>query len=445
MSRDTARAERDPFGHRAIWAIALPLIISNITVPLLGMVDTAVVGHLDSAVYLGAVAVGATIFNFLYTGMNFLRMGTTGITAQALGQGDNDELRTVLAQVLAIALVIAAALLLLRAPVGRLAMALIDPSTDVATEAVAYYNIRIWSAPAALSNFALIGWFIGMHNARAPLIMMIATNIINITLDILFVVYLGMQTEGVALASVIADYTGFAVGLALVAGLLRARPGRWRRERFFDPARVRRLFAVNSNLLVRTLALMFSFAFLTAMSARQGDLVLAANAILLNLQHVMAYALDGLANAAEALVGRAIGEQKREQLRRAIHNTRLWSGLAAGAMSLAYLAGGWLIIRALTDIETVRATAMLYLPWLIVSPVVSVWSFLYDGVYVGATLAREMRNTMLFSTFAVFVPAWYLLQPLGNHGLWLSFLLFMAARGAAMHWLLPRKLALPPA
>ncbi len=424
-----------------MWAIAAPLILSNVTVPLLGMVDTAVMGHLDNPLYLGAVAVGATIFNFLYTGLNFLRMGTTGITAQTLGSDDNDGVRTILMQALAIALALALVLLLVQGPVGSAALALIDPGAEVAGEARRYFDIRIWSAPAALGNFALVGWFIGMHNARAPLVMMVVTNVINIALDFVFVVYLGMQADGVALASVIAEYTGVAIGLALVGGVLRGRPGRWRRDHLFDAVRMKRLFLVNSNLLVRTLSLMFSFAFLTAMSARQGTLILAANAILLNLQYVMSYALDGLANAAEALVGRAVGSDDRRNLRRSIRVPMLWSAATAAAMSLAYLAGGWLLIRLLTDIVDVREAAMTFLPWLIVSPIVSVWSFLYDGVYVGATLAAEMRNTMLVSTFAVFLPAYYLLQPhLGNHGLWLAFLLFMAARGASMHWLLPRRL-----
>lgn len=398
-------------------------------------------GHLDSPHYLGAVAVGATIFNFLYTGLNFLRMGTTGLVAQALGKNDNDELRTILMQVLGIALVLGGLLWLLQWPVGAAALALIDPAADVNAEARRYFDIRIWSAPAALANFALVGWFIGMHNGRAPLVMMIVTNLVNIGLDLLFVLYLGMHADGVALASVIAEYTGIAVGIALLRSVLVKRPGAWQYHNILNRERVRRLFAVNANLLVRTLSLMFSFAFLTAMSARQGTLVLAANAILLNLQYVMSYALDGLANAAEALVGKAVGSGTRAHLRRAISLPMRWSAATALLLSVTYAAAGWLIIGLLTDIEAVRHTALTYLPWLVLSPVVSVWSFVYDGVYVGATLAREMRNTMLLSTFLVFVPAYFLLEPLlGNHGLWLSFMLFMAARGLSMHWLLPRRL-----
>ncbi|MBT8144428.1 MAG: MATE family efflux transporter [Gammaproteobacteria bacterium] len=420
------------------------MILSNVTVPLLGMVDTAVVGHLDSPHYLGAVAVGATIFNFLYTGLNFLRMGTTGLAAQALGQSDHDEIRTILMQVTGIALVLGACLLALQWPIGTAAMALINPAPDVATEARTYFDIRIWSAPAALTNFALVGWFIGMHNGRAPLIMMIITNVINIALDFYFVVGLGMTADGVALASVIAEYSGVTVGFLMVAGILRDHPGQWLRGHVIDATKMRRLFAVNANLLVRTMALMFSFGFLTAMSARQGTLILAANAILLNLQYVMSYALDGLANAAEALVGRAVGSGRPAHLRRAISLPMRWSAVIAAGLSALYLIGGWWLIRLLTDLDDVRAAALIYLPWLIVSPIVSVWSFVYDGVYVGATLAAEMRNTMLASTFLVFLPAYFLLEPLlGNHGLWLAFLLFMAARGLTMHWLLPRRLPHP--
>lgn len=431
---------QERYDHRAVWLIAAPLILSNISAPLLGLVDTAVVGHLDRPDYLGAVAVGATIFSFLYTGFNFLRMGTTGITAQILGAHDNDELRTVLGQVLVIALALAAFLLLLHVPIGRFALWLINPATEVAAQAEVYYRIRIWSAPAALCNFALVGWFIGLHKARAPLVMMLLVNFVNIGLDLLLVVYLGMKADGVALASVAAEYSGLAIGLVLVAGELRRRPGHWLRSRLTDKTRFKRLFAVNSNLLVRTMSLMFAFGFLTAMSARQGTVVLAANAILLNLQYFMACVLDGFANAAEALVGRAIGAQHRDSIRRAIRLSMFWSVVIAVVFMIFYALAGKPVIGVLTSIEPVRATAVLFLPWMIVSPIISTWSFLYDGVYVGATMAREMRNTMLFSTFLVFLPAYYLLQPLGNHGLWLSFMFFMAARGITMHWLLPAPL-----
>ena len=403
------------------------------TVPLLGMVDTGVTGHLENAAYLGAVAVGGAVFSFLYTGVNFLRMGTTGIAAQADGRGDDAAVRTALGQALVVALLIASALLLLRTPLAGLGLLLVGPEPQVAGYAREYIDIRLWSAPATLAVYAIVGWFIGLHDARVPLAIVVVTNVVNIALDLLFVVGLGLKVAGVAWASVIAEYSGLAVGLAFVARELGRRGGRW------DPGKLRRprayaaFFAINAHLFVRTIALVFTIAFMTAQGARLGTLILAANAILMNLQHLLSFALDGLAHAAEALAGNAVGRKSREALERAVSLTLRWSlGIAAG-FSIAYALGGPLLTRLLTDLPAVQSTTYGYLPWLVLSPLVSVWSYLYDGVFVGATRAREMRDIMLVSTFAVFLPAWYLLQPLGNHGLWLAFMLFMASRGVGMH------------
>jgi len=415
------------------------MIVSNVSVPLLGMVDTGVTGHLESPVYLGAVAIGATVFGFLYMGMNFLRMGTTGITAQRYGANDNDGLRVSLGQALIVSLLIAVTLLALQLPIGRLAMSLIGAEPDVEAFALQYFSIRIWSAPGTLANYVLIGWFLGLQNARVPLLIFLTINLTNIVLDLWFVLGLGMKVDGVALASVIAEYTGLAVGLVFAAKALRARSGHWPFVRLFNVRAYAAFFAVNAHLFVRTMALMFTFAFITAQGARLGGLVLAANAILINVQHLTAFALDGFAHAAEALVGKAVGEKRRDALERSVQLALKWSLIFAVGFCLLYLFLGPLLIRVLTDLPDVRSTTMRYLPWLIVSPLVSVWSFLYDGVYVGATRSREMRDIMLFSAFAVFIPAWYLLQGYGNHGLWLAFTLFMASRGIGMHLWYRRK------
>jgi MATE family multidrug resistance protein len=258
-------------------------------------------------------------------------------------------------------------------------------------------------------------------------------NITNIILDLWFVLGLGMKVDGVALASVIAEYTGLAVALVFVARALRARSGHWPFARLFNVRAYSAFFAVNAHLFVRTMALMFTFAFITAQGARLGGLVLAANAILINVQHLTAFALDGFAHAAEALVGKAVGEKRRDALEHSVRLALKWSLIFAVGFSLLYVAFGPLLVRVLTDLPDVRSTTMQYLPWLIVSPLVSVWSFLYDGVYIGATRTREMRDIMLISAFVVFIPAWYLLQGFGNHGLWLAFTLFMASRGIGMH------------
>lgn len=419
---------------RDVWRIAAPMILSNISVPLLGMVDTGVTGHLESPAYLGAVAIGATIFTFIYMGMNFLRMGTTGIAAQSFGSDDNDGLRVALGQALIAGLLIATTLIVLQRPIGNIALQLLGDGGDAQRFAGEYFFIRIWSAPGTLANFALIGWFLGLQNARVPLLIFLTINITNILLDLLFVIGLGMKIDGVALASVIAEYAGLAVGTFFATRALRRREGNWPLPRLVNLSAYRAFFAVNANLFLRTMALMFTLSFITAQGARLGGLVLAANAVLMNFQHLTSFGLDGLAHAAEALVGKAVGERRRDALEHAVKLTLKWSLIFALAYTVIFLLAGTFIIRILTDLPEVRATASRYLPWLIASPLVSVWCFLYDGVYVGMTRARDMRNIMVFSTVAVFLPAWYLLQPLGNDGLWLAFLLFMASRGIGMHW-----------
>ena len=418
---------------REVWRIATPMILSNVSVPLLGMVDTGVTGHLDSPAYLGAVAIGATIFTFIYMGMNFLRMGTTGIAAQAFGANDRDSQRAALGQALIVGVGIALLLIALQGPIGHIALSLLGGDAETQRLAATYFGIRIWSAPGTLANYALIGWFIGLQNARAPLAIFLGINLTNIVLDLVFVLYLGMTVDGVALASVIAEYTGLAIGIVLALRLLRRERGRWPLDRLTRPGAYVAFFSVNANLFVRTMALMLTLAFVTAWSARLGAVVLAANAVLLNFQTLMALGLDGIAHAAEALVGRAIGAARRDALVTAVRLTLKWSLVFALGFTALYVIGGRLLIDVLTDLDEVRTTAYRYLPWMIASPLVSVWSFLYDGVFVGATRAREMRNIMLAATFLVFFPAWYLALPLGNHGLWLAFLSFLAARGIGMH------------
>jgi len=409
------------------------MILSNISVPLLGMVDTGVTGHLENAAYLGAVAIGSTIFGFLYTGVNFLRMGTTGIAAQQFGANDFDGLRVALGQALIVALAIAALLLVLQAPIGAAAISLIGPDAAVADFADQYFSIRIWSAPATLANFALIGWFLGLQNARVPLIVVLVINVTNIILDLVLVVVIGMKVDGVAIASVISEFTGLAVGLAFVVRELKRHGGHWEVSKLTTLREYTAFFGINAHLFVRTMALVFTLTFITAQSARLGGLILAANAILMNFQNLLAFALDGFAHAAEALVGKAVGEKDRAALQRSVVLALRWSLIVAAGFSAFFWLAGPMLVAVLTDLPDIRTTTLRYLPWLIVSPLIAVWSYLYDGVFVGATLAREMRNIMVISAFVIFIPAWYALQFLGNDGLWLSFMLFLASRGIGMH------------
>jgi MATE family multidrug resistance protein len=419
--------------NRDIWRIAAPMIVSNISVPLLGMVDTGVTGHLEDAAYLGAVAIGATIFGFLYAGFNFLRMGTTGITAQRFGANDADGLKIALGQALVVAFGIAAVLVLMQVPLAELAIRLLGPEPAIATFASEYFYVRIWSAPATLANYALIGWFIGMQNARVPLYIVLAINVTNIVLDLVFVLLLGMTVKGVAAASVIAEFSGLAVAGLFALSFLKKHSGHVSISQLTTFREYQAFFAVNAHLLVRTLALMFTFAFVTAAGARLGGIVLAANAVLMNLMSLMSFALDGFAHAAEALVGKAVGANDRAALKRAVSLALRWSLYVAVLFCVFFLVAGKPLVRLLTDLPDVLAASFVYLPWLTVLPLIAVWSYLYDGVFVGATRAREMRDIMLISSFLVFVPAWYVFRPLGNHGLWLALTLFLASRGIGMH------------
>lgn len=410
------------------------MILANVSVPLVGIADSAAVGHLDEPHSLAGVAVGATVFSTLFTALNFLRMGTTGLAAQAHGADDTGAGRGALRQGLVVALGLALLLLVASDPIEALALALIAPEPAVAAEASNYIDTRIWGAPATLSLFVLTGWFIGRGDARSPLAIVLTVNLVNIALDFALVWGAGMRADGVALATVIAEYLGLALGLGLAmrtAGSLLS-PGDTAAPPYRD------YLALNLPLFIRTVALMLSFAFLTAMGARFGSAVLAANALLLNFLYLASYALDGFANAAESLVGRAVGGRDLGQVRRAIRLATVWSLGVAATLSLLFAVGGWLAIDLMTDQAALQSLAREYLPWLVLAPLVGCWAYLYDGVFVGTTMNREMRDTMLFAALVVYLPAWWLLRPLGNHGLWLAFILFLAGRGLAQWWVLRR-------
>ena len=418
--------------HREVWRLAAPLILSNISIALLGLVDTAVVGHLNHPYYLGAIAVAAAVFDFLYWGMGFLRMGTTGIAAQVFGKGDGDEMRSTLFHAAATAFVIAVIILVFRRYIIETGLFLVGGTDEVRHYARIYFNWAIWAAPGVLITLSLFGWLLGMQNAKAALYITVTINIINICLDFLFVYGFDMDVRGVALATVVSEYAGLLLAGFLCLSELQNRSGRWRRDLVFSWNDVIRTLAINRNIFIRTVCLLFVFAFFTSRGASQGELVLSANAILLNFQALMALALDGLANAAEALVGKSVGANNRSLFIRSVKTTTFWALLVALGFMLFYLCAGKFLIRVMTDLELVRNTAFQYLPWMILSPIVSVWCFQLDGIFIGATRAREMRDMMLISTFAVFLPSWYLLRFLGNHGLWLAFMLFFIARGITM-------------
>jgi len=424
--------------HRQVWRLAGPIILSNLSVPLLGAVDTAVMGHLPDPAYLGGVAVGQVLFSYIYWGFGFLRMGTTGLIAQALGAGDADEVRAALARALVLAALLAGGVLLLQLPIVRGGLALFEASPDVESLAHAYYGIRIWGAPAALANYVALGWLLGMQRAGRALVLVAAMNALNIVLDLWFVVGLGWGIEGVAAATLISEWSAFGLGLWLMAGPLRRAGGRWDRARIRDPGRIAGLLRVNRDIFIRTLCLISAFAWFTAKGAEMGDITLAANAVLINFQTFMAYGLDGFAHAAEALVGGAVGARDRAAFRRAVQASSVWALGLALIFAASYALLGKAIIAALTGIPEVRAVAAAYLPWAVASPLVSVWSFQLDGIYIGATWTREMRNGMAVSIFVFLAATWLLLPVMGNDGLWLALLIFMAARGLTLGLWYPR-------
>ncbi|GAB2793084.1 MATE family efflux transporter [Halomonas shantousis] len=418
-----------PFGQ--VWRLAWPIIVSNVTVPLLGLVDTAVVGHLPDPRYLAAVTLGATLFSFLYWGFGFLRMGTTGLTSQAVGREDADDVRNLLGQSILLALGIGLMLIICADPLIALGLWLLDGSEAAMTLAARYADIRIVSAPAVLANYAILGWFLGQQNSRVTLAIMVLTNSVNILLDLLFVVAMGMTSDGVAWATVIADYVALAFGLWLVARQLRLLPGRFLRERLFRLMAYTELFQVNRHLFVRTLGLLFAMAFFTAQGASQGDIVLAANAVLLQFIMLTSYALDGFAHAAEALIGRAVGQRNWRLFAVSVRAAARFSLVVTAVATLVFALGGNALIARLTDLPDVRAMAADYLPWMAAMPAIAVWSYLLDGVFIGATATREMRNS-IFVALAIYLPTWFLTQELGNHGLWLSFTLFTLVRSATL-------------
>lgn len=423
--------------HRQVFLLALPMVLSNITVPLLGLVDTIVIGHLDKAYYLGGVAVGATIISLIFWLLGFLRMSTTGLTAQAFGAGDSLGLLQVLVRGLVLAWGLALLILILQQPITDLALWLMGGSDLVQHYARDYVSVRIWSAPAALTNLVLLGWLLGNQNARAPMLLLIVANGINIVLDIWFVLGLGWQVKGAAAASVLADYLATLLGAWLVWRTLQKR-GVWLAPGFWSScltlSAFKQLLGLNRDIFIRALCLQLTFAFMTFQGARLGDEVLAANAVLMNFLMFISFGLDGFAYAVEAMVGKAVGARNRLEFRLACGLNLFWGVLVGIIFVLIFALAGPQLIGLITTIEEVRAQAVRYLPWLVLMPLAACWCFILDGIFIGTTRAAEMRDMMLVSTMGVFFPVWYLSQSLGNHGLWLAMSCFMLARGLTLGW-----------
>jgi MATE family multidrug resistance protein len=372
------------------------------------------------------------IFSFLYWGFGFLRMGTTGFIAQAYGSGDWNSLADTLMRVLLLALLLGAFTILIARPIFQLAFYLIDSSAEVEGLASDYAVIRIFSAPAVLCLYAFSGIFIGMHNTRAAFVLQLILNISNVLLDLLFVLGFDWGVEGVAAASVIAEYLAMMSGFYLLRHRLRDAYKRYDRTRLLERGALLKLFTANGNIFVRTLCLLFGFSYFTAKSAGQGEVILAANAILMHLQSIMAYGLDGFAHAVEALAGSAYGAGNKPAFRRAVNLTSAWAAVVALLTALVYWLLGESIVMLFTNIDAVVDSAVHYLPWMIAAPLISVWSFQLDGIFIGSGHTREMRNAMIFSTLAYLAVLQLAIPLLGNHGLFLGLAFFMLMRAVSL-------------
>ena len=425
--------------NKEIYRLALPNIVSNFSIPLLGAVDTALMGRLESEYYLGAVGIGGIIFSFIYWGFGFLRMATTGLTAQAFGEKDLRECGRLLLRAVCIGIMSSLFLFIFQWQLIDLSFLLIDASPEVEHFARAYFHIRLYAAPATLCLHAFHGVFLGLQNARYPMLLTIVVNLVNIALNLVFVRLLGMKVEGVALATVIAQYVGLFLAVLLFSRYYRGILPAWNFREILALSRLKRFLNISSDIFIRTCLLVFSHAVFTAKSAALSDTILAVNTILLQFINLMSYAIDGLAFAAESLIGKYKGAQDMPNLKRTTRKIFFWSFLFGGVIMLIFVLFGEQLLHLFTDQIPLIEQAKPYLIWIIVAPVVNVAAYIWDGIFLGATASKGLRNSVILSTL-LFLSAVYLLMPFGNHGLWGALTLLLVARGVSLTVLAPKYL-----
>lgn len=409
-----------------VFAIAGPAMVANLTTPLIGIVSTTAIGRLGDATLLGGVAMASVLFDCMFWLFAFLRMSTVAFTAQSVGAGEVSELRAILVRGFIVAALIGTALIVLQIPLAAVLLGAMGGSEGVTRAAKTYFTIRIWSAPLALGNYVVLGWLIGQARAKLALGTQISINLINMAATMLLVLVFDFGIAGAAIAAVIAEAAGLLLGVVIA----RRLQGRLAvpRATLFDRAKLMRMLAVNRDIMIRTASLITAFLFFTAQGARAGDITLAANAVLNNFLLISAFFLDGLANAAEQLCGRAYGARDRNAFAGAVRLVLIWGFGFAIAVAAAFALFGTSFIDTMTASTEVRRIARDYLPFVVVAPLLGVFAFAYDGVYIGATWARDMRNLMVLSLL-VFLTAWFALRPFGNAGLWGALLAHYAARG----------------
>ena len=421
--------------NREILQIALPSIVSNITVPLLGLIDVTIVGHLGAASYIGAIAVGGMLFNIIYWIFGFLRMGTSGMTAQAYGQQDDAETMRLLTRSTGVGLFIALALIILQYPIERIAFTLIESTLEVERFASTYFRICIWGAPAVLGLYSFSGWFIGMQNSRYPMFIAITQNIVNILVSLLLVYGLGLKIEGVALGTLVAQYAGFFMACGLWLHHYKPLRRHATLHSLGDKQAMYRFFQVNRDIFLRTLCLVAVTVFFTSAGAAQGEVVLAVNTLLMQLFTLFSYIMDGFAYAGEALAGKHIGANNRIALRQMIRQLFGWGIGLSLAFTLLYGIGGEGFLGLLTNEPNVIAASSTYFYWVLAIPLAGFAAFLYDGIFIGATATHLMLRAMVVASAAFFLIYFGCRGVLGNHALWLAFIAYLSLRGIIQGYL----------
>jgi MATE family multidrug resistance protein len=425
--------------NKEILRLSVPNVVSNITVPLLGLVDLAMMGHLDNPVYIGAIAIGGVIFNIIYHSFAFLRMGSSGFTSQAFGANNSREISLVLIRSLIVAAGLATLLILLQYPIQWVGFNMLDGSEEVKTLAREYFYIRIFAAPATLSLYALYGWFLGLQNARIPMILAIVVNTLNIGFNFLFIYVFDMKSDGVALASVLAQYSGLALAIIFLVTKYKNYLTRFSSAVIFQLDEIKRFFRVNSDIFIRTLLLLLVLAFFTSRSANISDEILAVNSLLFQFFFIFSYFADGFAFAGEALAGKAKGAGDRSMLRLTVRHLFNWGWGASILFGLVFFVALKPLLWIMTDNATLIHIAYEYRYWIILLPLVSGAAFIWDGIYIGVTASKAMRNTMIIASVLIFLPSYYLtIQSFGNHALWFSLHLFMISRGILM-WIMAKR------
>ena len=456
---------------KQILDIAVPSIVSNITVPLLGLVDVAITGHLGAASYIGAIALGGMLFNIIYWIFAFLRMGTSGLTSQSLGRGDSDNIIRMLARSIAIAFAIAVTLLVLQVPLRELGLLIMQPTEEVRQLTVTYYNICIWGAPATLGLFALTGWFIGMQNSKIPMMIAITQNVVNILVSLVLVFVIGMRVEGVASGTLIAQWCGFLMGCFLCwrnyfgknpiakdiqplryylyptsktqhptpnthqPSPINPQPSTFNHQP--SPITYKAFFSINRDIFLRTLCMVSVMMFFTSAGSWQGEVVLAVNTLLMQLYLLVSYIMDGFANAGEALSGKFYGAGDSDALRTTVRRIFFWGIITAAVFTVTYVTGGKPFLRLLTDEPSVVEASTCYVWWAYLVPFCSVAAFMWDGIFIGLTASRQMLQSMFVAAVTFFIVYFTATKYLGNHGLWLAFLCYMFVRGVVQTLLYP--------